>query len=313
MWKVSKGDHVMWVLGDTQAPPGTQWRLDQVEARLAESQLLLYPGQLDFDFGFFKTIGLLTLVPSAFKVPKNPHDKTLKDVLPPEVYERWRALKIAYAPRDNDMERLRPSFAMQQLEMTVMQQLGASSRSARPNAPPPGQWLRPLVDKAAKKHKVKVRTSPEVELKVVLKNARGMLKFFLDLDLVDMKCVTQRLDYLERTIEYMKQSAAGPVQAKPPDRVADCNEPELLFKKLESGEIPDTAGILKTINYMQQQQQLSSQRLDAQWIAAAEAALAKNESTVAVLQLRQLKNPAGHIAKLRELGYEVEEPRAGVD
>jgi hypothetical protein len=58
MWKVTKGDHVLWVLGDAPAPAGTQWRFDQVEARLAESQLLLYPGEIDVDIGFFKVIGL---------------------------------------------------------------------------------------------------------------------------------------------------------------------------------------------------------------------------------------------------------------
>lgn len=31
MWKVSKGDHVLWLLGDTAAPAGSQWRFDEVE------------------------------------------------------------------------------------------------------------------------------------------------------------------------------------------------------------------------------------------------------------------------------------------
>jgi hypothetical protein len=313
MWKVSKGGHVMWVLGDAPAPPGTQWRFDQVEARLNESRLLLYPGKVDVDIGFFKVIGLITLVPSAYKtLMKNPDDKTLKDVLPPELYERWRVLKTAYAPRNDDLERLRPSMALQQLEVMIAGQLagqlGGQNRSAQPAPPRQGPWLRPLVEKAAKKHKVKDRTSPDVEVKVVLKNVRGMLKFFREHTPVDAKCVTQKLDYLERRIEYMKQVAAGPVQEKAPDRVLNCDEAELLFEKLKSGEIPDTAGILKTMDYMERQVELTNQRLDAEWIAAAEAALAKNTSTFAVLPLRQLKSPTGHIAKLRELGYEVEEP-----
>src|SRR5262245_47548260 len=61
MWKVSKGDHVMWVLGDASAPSGTKWRFEQVEARIAESQLVMYPGRVDIDIGFFKVVGLLTL------------------------------------------------------------------------------------------------------------------------------------------------------------------------------------------------------------------------------------------------------------
>jgi hypothetical protein len=319
MWKVSKGGHVMWVLGDAPAPPGTQWRFDQVEARLAESQLLLYPGRVDVDVGFFKVMGLLTQTPLAYKaVTKNPGDKTLKDVLPPDVYERWRVLKTAYAPRDNDIEKFRPSFAMEKLEEMIVAKHGEKSTSAaQPDAPRQGPWLRPLVDKAAKQHKVKVRNSPEVELKVVLKNVRGMLKFVGDFSAVDANCVTQNLEYLERRIEYLKQSVAGPIHEKPPVAInlsaADfrgpgCNDWAPLLEKLKSGEIPDTAGILKTMDEMGRRVLVSNQQLDAEWIAAAEAALAKNKSTFAVLQLHQLKDPDGHIAKLRELGYEVEEP-----
>ncbi len=44
MWKVSKGDHVMWVLGGEAIPAGVQWRFDQVDARISASQLVLYPG-----------------------------------------------------------------------------------------------------------------------------------------------------------------------------------------------------------------------------------------------------------------------------
>jgi len=309
VWKVSKGDHVLWVLGDAPAPAGTHWRFDQVEAHLAESQLLLYPGEMDVDIGFFKMMSLATQLPLAYKsVTKNPDGKTLKDVLPPEVYERWRVLKTAYAARDNDIEKFRPLFAMEKLEEMIVEKHGPGSRPAQSGAPRRGPPLRPQVDAAAKRHKVKVRHSPEVELKVVLKNVRDMLKFVGDYSAVDAQCVTHNLEYLEHRIEYLKQSAIGPAQQKPPQRGRDCNDWEPLLEKLKSGEIKDSAGILKTMDYMGRQVELSNQKLDAKWVEAAAAALEKNKSTFAVLQLRQTQNPAGHIAKLRELGYEVEEP-----
>jgi hypothetical protein len=312
MWKVSKGDHVLWVLGDAPAPAGTQWRFDQVEERLAGSQLLLYPGAVDVDVGFFKVIGIATQIPLAYKaMTKNPGDKTLKDVLPPEVYERWHVLKAEYAPRDDDIERFRPAMAMEKLGALIVARYGQQPTTPQPMAARRGAPLRPLVDKAAKQHKVKVRTSPEVEVKVVLKNLRGMLKVVGDFSEVDPTCVAENLQYLEREIEYMKQRAAGPVQGSPPNRARDCNDWAPLLDKLRSGEIPDKAGILTTMDYMGRQVELSNQRLVEKWIEAAQAALAKNKSTFAVLQLHQLQDPAGHIAKLRELGYEVEEPGGG--
>jgi hypothetical protein len=307
MWKVSKGDHVMWVLGDASAPAGAKWRFEQAEALLAESQLLMYPGRLDADIGFFKVIGLVTLVPSAFKAAKNPDNKTLKDVLPPEMYERWRVLKNAYAPRDNDLERWRPSIAMGMLEGKIREQIGGAQ--PRSSTPPPGPALRPLVDKAAKKHKVKVRTMRDVERKIEVKNARGMLKTAGGLDLVDLKCIPQKLEYLERMIDYLERQASGTAPEKAPARVSDCSEADLLIRMLRSGEIPDKAGILKTMENMELQEKLGRQQLEAEWLAAAETALARNKSTFAMLPMYQLRSATGHLAKLRELGYTVEEPQ----
>jgi hypothetical protein len=56
------------------------------------------------------------------------------------------------------------------------------------------------------------------------------------------------------------------------------------------------------------QNKLSLEQLDAEWIAAAEAAIAKNRSTFAVV-LTRATSPTGYFSKLKELGYTVEEPR----
>jgi hypothetical protein len=299
---------VMWVLGNATAPAGAKWRFEPVEAHIAESQLVLYPGQLDHDIGFFRTIGLIALVPSAFKAAKNPGKKTLKDVLPPEVYARWRVLKTTYVGKDDDIERWRPFIAMTMLEEEIGKQF--ASVQPRPSAPPRGPALQPLVDKAVKTHKVKVRTMPDVERKIEIKNARGMLKGAVNiLDLLDVTCVTQRMEYLERKVEFLKQRAAGKTEGKAPASVPDCNEADTLIKKIRSGEIPDTAGIVKTIDNAERQEKSGRQQLETEWVAGAEAALAKNKSTFAVLPMYQLKNPTGQIAKLRELGYTVEEPQ----
>lgn len=317
MWKVSKDDHVLWLLGDAPAPAGSQWRFDQVEARLAESRLVMYPGRVDVDVGFFRVVGLLTMARSAYMaITRNPDGKTLEDVLPPEVYERWRALKTAFAPRDKDLEKARPSRAMEILEEMIEKSLRpqpgdnpvVQDVSAQPKPPPPRPSLRPLVDKAAKKHRVRIRTAPGVEQKVQIRNAREMFRFVGAFDQVDVACVTQRLEYLERKVEYLKQIAAGTAQEGAPARVPHCDEMDLLMSKLMSGEIADTAGILALRENAQRQRELSNQRLNEEWIAAAQAALAKNKSTFAVLPLGQLTSPTGQLAKLRELGYEVEEP-----
>jgi hypothetical protein len=310
MWKVSKEDHVMWVLENRSAPAGVKWRSEQLEARVAESQLVLYPGWASAapDIGVFRAIGMLTLLPSAFKAAKNPADKTLKDVLPPETYTRWLVLKTAYVGRDNDIERWRPSIALAMLEEKISEKLSpAQHKPAKASPSALGPRLQPMVDKAAKKYKVKTSTMPNVERKVEVKNVRGMLKSVRDVSLVDVKCVDQYLDYLDRKIESLKQQASGTAQGNAPAPGSSCNESDLLIKAMRNGAIPDPAGIVKVFDQMELQMKLGREQLDAEWIAAAQAAIAKNKSTIALLLPNRITSPTGYIAKLKELGYSVEE------
>ena len=44
MWKISKGDHVLWVFATySPLPVKMQWRSQQVEAIISQSQLYLVP------------------------------------------------------------------------------------------------------------------------------------------------------------------------------------------------------------------------------------------------------------------------------
>ena len=50
------------------------------------------------------------------------------------------------------------------------------------------------------------------------------------------------------------------------------------------------------------------ERVKAAWVSAAEQALARNASTVAVLSIDEILKAKGSVAALRERGYVVEEP-----
>ena len=95
MWRVSKGDHVLWVMGTlSPAPKKMTWISRDVEATIAASQLVLKsPGaSVDSDIGVFRSA---LLIPSLFKARKNPNGATLKDVLPPDLSG---ARRITYLP-----------------------------------------------------------------------------------------------------------------------------------------------------------------------------------------------------------------------
>jgi hypothetical protein len=311
MWKVSRGDHAMWVLAQQRLPAGARWRLDEVEQRVAESQLVLYPGisTIDVDVGFFR---IATLIPTAYSTMKNPGKQTLKDVLPADVYARWRVIKTRYVGRDNDIEEWRPFLAIDFLGDKVAEKIGRLPPATPPPAAPGAvkPVFGPLIEKTAKKHKVKIRTLRKVEREVKIRNVKDMLKSLRVPTGIELKCFTQALENLERRVEFADQQARGPVQGElklpHPNVCGDIGE--LLLNGMRSGEIPDLAGIVKVVDNMMLQEKLAREQRDAEWLAAAEEAIAKNRSTFTMLGMNQITAPTGYIAKLRERGYTIEEP-----
>lgn len=301
MWKVSRGEHVMWIVGNRSAPAGATWRMEELEARVAESQLVMLPGQAyaNPDVGIFK---VLTLIRSAFKAAKNPGGQTLKDVLPPETYARWRALKTTYVGRDNDIEEWRPSIALSMLEEEIEDKL-RPKRAKEAGRPASGPLLQPLIEKMARKKRVKTRTMRKVERKVEVSNIREMLKSTHTLSLVDQKCVADYIGYLEQLADFLKQDLD-----ESPRTPANCNEGDMYIRSVRAGDLPDSVGFVKLIDELELQNRLAREQLDAEWIKAAQAALEKNVSTVAVLQMVNVQGPRSYLDKLRALGYSIEEP-----
>jgi hypothetical protein len=290
MWKISKDGHVLWLLVIGNAPVGAPWRSEQLEARVAESQLVLRPAAViaaDYQ-------GRLRY--EAKNSPLSGKD-TLKDVLPPDTYTRWGVLKTAYIGADDSSERLRPRAAFRILESMVM-------RTMPP--PPPTGWseLWQLVDKAAKEYKVKVRTMRWIHPEATLTKAEvEMAHMVTRLDLDDVQCFTQGLDELERLIRDRDQPAFATPVVWPSDCRTDW---------LTSGKLPDLAAVQSMREKIGLQFTHALQQGDAEWMAAAQAALKKNKSTFA-MQWIGWGRPNSYIAKFRELGYEVEEPGSVVE
>ena len=86
LWKVSSGEHTLWILGMyTPLPKKFKWRSKDVEALIGESQEVLTSGSVDADanIGIFKA---LTLLPAMLAARKNHEGKTVREVLASEVF-----------------------------------------------------------------------------------------------------------------------------------------------------------------------------------------------------------------------------------
>ena len=291
MWKVSRNDNVLWIVGSqTPVPQKMQWRAKGVEATVAKAQEVLGEPSLSVSLkqiGYFRA---LTLFPSAMEVQKNPNNGVLRDIIPPEQYARWLVLRDKYIDgyntEDNDIERWRPVFAALTLYRRAIEKIGLTNRGV--------VW--PVVEAAAKKHKVKIT---EVRFEPAIDNARAAVKELNKTRLEDLDCFVKTLDRIDTDIAAMRSRANAwavgdidAIRALPAiDQRTACTN------ALQNANATKLLGVGNL-----------EAKIAATWLTAAEAALKKNKVTVAVLPMNQLLSPTGYLAQLKARGYVVEIP-----
>jgi hypothetical protein len=283
MWRVSKGGHALWILATLRPlPKNMTWRSLAVERRIASSQEVLSPPDVNADVGFFRG---LTLIPSLLRARKSPDGRTLEQILPHDLYIRWLALRVKYLGSYD--EHRRPILAAVDLYEAVLDQSGLTSNGK--------VWE--LVEKTAHKDHVPVQL---VELKIKIDDAKGAVR---DLGKIpqdaEIACFAKTVERLEVDLQPMRQRAnfwslgdVGGLRSLPyPDEEAAC-----LNAFLEVPEFRDKYDSARS-------------QLDDLWILTAEAALEKNVSSFAVLPITRLLKEDGALERLRRQGYEVHEPR----
>lgn len=285
LWKVSKGDHVLWVFGTySPLPDKMEWRSQQVEAILAQSQEYLTAPGARFEVGFFRG---LTMLPTLIGIEKNPDGATLQDLLPADLYARWQPLKAKYLAKNSGIERERPIFAAQKLYDAGLKQSGLVR----------GYAVDKKIDGVVKQHKIKVtRTGIDLDTS----NASEALGEFKKSQLADTACFTKTLDRLESDLDAMRVRAnawaKGDIEAIQklsfPDQKAACDDAML------------NAEFVKKLPALQN----VKERVRQSWMAAAEKALDKNNTSFAMLNLADILGDHSYLNMLKAKGYDVVSP-----
>lgn len=286
MWKVSKGEHVLWILGTlTPLPKRMEWLSGDVERTIAQAQEIIAPPTVTMTsgLGMFRT---MLLLPSLFKARKNPDGRTLQEVVPPDLYVRWKALKARYVGGDRGIEKWRPIFAAQELYEKAMRKSGLDQKSL----------VQPVVRRIARRYDIPVTPA---DVKLVIKDPKSALKEFNRSALDDSECFAGTMARIETDLEGMRARAnawaVGDIEALRAlpyeNQYAAC-----LAAVTETG-LARKLGISDL-----------KERVARAWLEAAEAALAKNQVSFATLPITQLLKPDGYVERLRAKGYVVEAP-----
>jgi uncharacterized protein YbaP (TraB family) len=288
LWKVSKGDHVMWVLGAlTPTPRRMVWQSKAVESVIADADAVLLHPTASLRLGKGGIFGGLFLLPSLMGARKSADERELKEVLPPELYARWTLLRDRYLGRARAVEKRRPIFAVYALYEKATEKSGLSHEP----------FVGKVVRKAAKRHGIEL-IQPKIEL--VLENPRSTIKAFKQSELDDLECFARTLQHLEQDLETMKDRAnawaTGDValmQSLPyTDQSKACIDAILQNSAVQGSGLTDLP-----------------ERLQNEWLTAAEAALAKHAQVFALLPMNELIEADGYLALLRAKGYAVEAPQ----
>ena len=292
LWKVSKGDHVLWILGTlSPLPQRMQWQSRDLEQVISQSQQVLLPPTIKpkIDTGFF---GKLFLLPSAYSARKNDDGKTLQQVLPSPLYARWQVLKQKYIGNDSGIERWRPIFAAQQLYKKAIKANDLSSSSGGVQA---------NVDALAKKYNV---PETSTDYQVEIEHPHDAIKTFKSSGLDDVGCFGSTLDSIEHDMPAMTARAnawaTGDLEAL--RKLPDSNRHGACVTAIAGADFARKLGFAD-----------APAQLEATWLAAARAALGSHAQSFAMLPMQELISPNGYVSKLKAAGYQVEAPDADED
>lgn len=287
LWKVSKGEHALWILGTVSpVPADMEWYSPQSEAVLGRAQEIIGRPHAGGHVTWANAFKAALAMPAILRARKNPDGKTLRDVLPADLYARWTALKPKYLANDQAVEQWRPIFAAGKLYEAALDKAGLVS----------GTGTGKRIGELAKARKIK-QTSNMISQSI--SDPKGLAKAFAAAEVNDVPCFRSVLDRLELDVAHATSRAnawavgdmaeLGRLVRR--DRIPTCLE---AFAKVEA---------LRTLGILD-----ANERAEAKWLLAVDAALAANHTSFAALPMSEMLEADGLLARLRAKGYEVSTP-----
>ncbi|MGX5728964.1 TraB/GumN family protein [Pseudoxanthomonas beigongshangi] len=288
MWRVTKGNHKLWIFGTLSPVPATiEWNAQPVLDVVSNAQVVLWEPYftVDVNVGLFKR---LWLGYGYWKAQKNPGQKPLKDVLPAHEYARWQTLKQKHLPSDGKVEKARPAIAAGILLNAAIKNSGLSKE----------RIVVPPVLAVARTKKIKI-SAPSYVFGLSDAEARRILQDARQESMNDIHCFAATMDVIEHDLPQLITNAnawaTGDI-----DRI-DLNRLDRRDRLCST--------VLSDTNFSRKHGIPNIQEsVIAAWMDAANYALDNNTTTVSFLPIGSVIREGGYIDRLRSEGYEVDPP-----
>jgi uncharacterized protein YbaP (TraB family) len=270
LWKVSRGDHVLWILGThSPLPKELVWRSQQVELVMTESQEVL--GNYSATF---------TMEDGDVLEAKG---KSLRSLLPRKTYSQWLALKKKYLGRNAQVEKALPVTA------ALLLRSSAFDRAGLTNADQVWRQINSLADA----YHVPVTTAHQVN-KVI----RGGIPRDAKSQRIGVEYLIDTIANLEPELRVARVRAnawaVGDIDALKKQMDADQNAAHLYASSWPFFQGDELQSLIA--------------ETDRRWIEAAESALSRNHTTFAALPVFLLLRADGLLATLSAQGFVIEAP-----
>jgi uncharacterized protein YbaP (TraB family) len=279
LWRVAKGDHVLWLLGTLDPLPRKMiWKSREVESVLGEVQEVIPTNPaVSVHANPFSWVRLYFQWRGVQVLAGNAH---LKEVLPPALYARVTALVGRYDPGDHRIDRLKPIF----VALRLYRQALDSAHLA------PGNQADDTVLKLARGHKV-----PISQAKLKIEDPRDLVTQLGQIPHdTQVECLQAIVERLETGMEPMKEEA----------RAWSLGDVAALRELMVPKAIDVCTAAVSTSTR-------AKQLIDdsyADWNRAVELALTNNRATLALKPIHDLIGPQGVLASFKARGYQVEGP-----
>ncbi|HEX3844197.1 MAG TPA: TraB/GumN family protein [Steroidobacteraceae bacterium] len=279
LWRVSKDGHALWLLGTVAPLPKRMvWQTEDIQGLLRQTQEVI-PAWPSVGIGFhpFTALHLYALWRRA---QTNPDHQPLQAVLAPDLYARFNALRLRFAPHDRRIGQLRPILAARRL---YDEALTASDLTPR------NDIQRTVLDLAKQEsvpiHQDKLLVKDPIE---VMRDLTGIPHS------AEVACLESVVTRLETDV--------GPMQARA--RAWALGDVALLRR------LPHTDNRATCLDAVSGSARVRALLGQAQqdWMTAAVQALAQNRTTLALQSMDLLLGPDGTLATFKRLGYLVEGP-----
>lgn len=296
MWRVKNGDNTLYIFAWlSPIPDKIFWESRRVEEVISEAQEYIMMPDADISVSplvMLNPINIVRGMSLGKRVTRNEDKAELSEVLPPELYSRFVALKQRYFPRNKKIEKMRPLIAGAQMERIIQKEAGLVP------ADDVGKRIRRLVKR--NRDITETEILYERRLEGGFRDLASRVETLVDSfpRELELSCFERQLSRMEEDLEEMQYRAntwaQGYIQ-------------EFKFIPLPGDADDDCTQLIATSSERDIYEDITS-TLEQEWLTAAERALASNTVTFAVLDFSELLLKDGLVAKLKDRGYEVLEP-----